>query len=173
MFLIFILPRVVFIFFIYILFIYSQILHFSWFPGRCSALFWACLGFLGVPECSGMFRCSSVPSFGVPGNITFRFYSWFTVSPSNEYQYLISVSDIYFLIPTTTVHSQNTRNSTKLNFYRPQVRTNIGKFTFKYSASVMWEAVPLALKKANTFSKFKKLYKAHLISCQSANICFV
>ena len=52
-----------------------------------------------------------------------------------------------FLTPTTTVHSYNTRNSTKLNFYRPQVRTNIGKFTFKYSASVMWEAVPLALKK--------------------------
>ena len=78
-----------------------------------------------------------------------------------------------FLTPTTTVHSYNTRSSTKLNFYRPQVRTNIGKFTFKYSASVMWEAVPLALKKANTFNKFKKLYKAHLISCQSANICFV
>ena len=78
-----------------------------------------------------------------------------------------------FLTPTTTVHSYNTRNSTKLNFYRPQVRTNIGKFTLKYSASVMWEAVPLALKKANTFNKFKKLYKAHLISCQSANICFV
>ena len=78
-----------------------------------------------------------------------------------------------FLTPTTTVHSYNTRNSTKLNFYRPQVRTNIGKFTFKYSASVMWEAVPLALKKANTINKFKKLYKAHLISCQSANICFV
>ena len=76
-----------------------------------------------------------------------------------------------FLTPTTTVHSYNTRNSAKLNFYRPQVRTNIGKFTFnyKYSASVMWEAVPLALKKANTFNKFKKLYKAHLISCQSAN----
>ena len=42
-----------------------------------------------------------------------------------------------FLRPTTTVHFYNTRNSTKLNFYRPQVRTNIGKFTFKYSASVM------------------------------------
>ena len=69
-----------------------------------------------------------------------------------------------FLTLTTTVHSYNTRNSAKLNFYPPQVRTNIGKFTFKYSASVMWEAIPLALKKANTFNKFKKLYKAHLIS---------
>ena len=52
-----------------------------------------------------------------------------------------------FLIPTTTVRSYNTRNSAKLNFYRPRVRTNIGKFTFKYSASVIWETVPLALKK--------------------------
>ena len=75
-----------------------------------------------------------------------------------------------FLRPTTTVLSYNTRSSTELNFYRPQVRSNVGKFTFKYSASVMWEIVPLALKKANTFNKFKKLYKAHLISCQSANI---
>ena len=78
-----------------------------------------------------------------------------------------------FLTPTATVHSYNTRNSAKLNFYRPQVRTNTGKFTFKYSASVMWETVPLALKKAKTFNKFKVLYKAHLISCQSNNICSV
>ena len=34
----------------------------------------------------------------------------------------------------------------------------------------MWEAVPLALKKANTLNEFKKLYKAHLIACQSGNI---
>ena len=54
------------------------------------------------------------------------------------------------LRPATTVHSYNTRSSTKLNFYRPQVRTNMGKFTLKHSASVTWETVPLALKKANT-----------------------
>ena len=77
------------------------------------------------------------------------------------------------LLPTTTVHSYNTRNSAKLNFHRPQVRTNIGKFTFKYSASVIWETVPMALKKTKTFNRFKKLYKAHLISCQSNNICSV
>ena len=78
-----------------------------------------------------------------------------------------------FLTPTSTVHSYNTRNSAKLNFYRPQVRTNIGKFTFKYSASVMWEAVPLAIKKANTLKEFKKLFKAHLIACQPGDICSV
>ena len=78
-----------------------------------------------------------------------------------------------FLTPTKTVHSYSTRNSAKLNFYRPQVRTNIGRFTFKDSASVMWEAVPLALKKANTLNKFKKLCKAHLITRQSGNICSV
>ena len=38
------------------------------------------------------------------------------------------------LTPTKTVHSYNTTNQAKLNFYRPQVRSNIGKFTFKYSA---------------------------------------
>ena len=78
-----------------------------------------------------------------------------------------------FLTPTSTVHSYNTRNSAKLNFYRPQVRTNIGKFTFKYSATVMWETVPLAIKKANTLKEFKKLYKVHLIACQPGDICSV
>ena len=69
-----------------------------------------------------------------------------------------------FLTPTTTFHSYNTRNSAKLNFYPPQVRTNIGKFSFKNSASVMWEAVPSALKTANTFNKFKRLQVADLLS---------
>ena len=64
-----------------------------------------------------------------------------------------------FLTPTTRVHSYNTRNSSKLNFYRPQVRTNIGKFTFKYSASVMWETVSLALKKAKAFNKFENFIR--------------
>ena len=50
----------------------------------------------------------------------------------------------------TCVVYTNTRNSANLNFYLPQVRTNICKFTFKISASDMWEAVPLALKKAKT-----------------------
>ena len=68
----------------------------------------------------------------------------------------------------------NTRNSVNLSFYRPQVRTNIWKFTFKYrSSSVMWEAVALALKKAKTFNKFNKFPKARLISCQSITICSV
>ena len=31
--------------------------------------------------------------------------------------------------------------------------TNIGKFTFKYSASVIWETVPMALKKTKTFNR--------------------
>ena len=64
-----------------------------------------------------------------------------------------------FLTPTSTVHSYNTRNSAKLNFYRPQVRTNIGKFTFQYSASVMWEAVHLALKKANTLTSLRNFIR--------------
>ena len=78
-----------------------------------------------------------------------------------------------FLTPTTTVHSYNSRNYAKYNFYRPKVSTNISKFNFKYSASVMWESdetVPLSLKQAKTFNKFKKLNKAHLISCHSNNI---
>ena len=63
------------------------------------------------------------------------------------------------------------QSTSQVQIWYVRAATNIGKFTFKYSASVMWEAVPLAFKRTNTFNKFKKLYKAHLISCQSADIC--
>ena len=73
------------------------------------------------------------------------------------------------LTPVTSVHSYNTRNSTKLNSYLPKLRTNIGKFTFKYSATVTWETVSLTLKHLQSSSQFKKLYRAHLVSSQSNN----
>ena len=70
--------------------------------------------------------------------VKFKIYSFahkLTSNPSTVPAVLRNV-----LTPTTTVHSYNTRNSAQLNFYRPKVRTNIlGKFTFKYSDSVMWK----------------------------------
>ena len=41
----------------------------------------------------------------------------------------------------------------------------MSKFTVQYSASVFWETVPLTLKQLESPNRFKKLSKAHLISC--------
>ena len=68
-----------------------------------------------------------------------------------------------FLLPVTNVHNYNTRNAARCNFYRPQTRTNYGKFTFKYSASVLWEGIPTCLKKISTTNGFKRQYKINLL----------
>ncbi len=71
-----------------------------------------------------------------------------------------------FLLPVTNVHNYNTRNAARYNFYRPQIRTNYEKFTFKYSASVLWESIPTCLKKISTTNGFKKQYKINLMTNQ-------
>ena len=50
-----------------------------------------------------------------------------------------------FLMPVKNIHSYNTRHAARCNFYRPKIRTNFGKFTFKYSASVLWESITVSL----------------------------
>ena len=45
--------------------------------------------------------------------------------------------------------------ATKLKFYRPKVRTNIGKFTFKYSTPVTWETVPPPPPNTEASTEFK------------------
>ena len=72
-----------------------------------------------------------------------------------------------FLLPVTNVHSYNTRYAARYNIYRPKSRTNFGEFTFKYSASILWESIPLCLKQLTTTNSFKRQYKVNLISCQT------
>ena len=69
------------------------------------------------------------------------------------------------LQPTTSVHNYNTRHATKKNLYRPKIRTNFGKFSFRYSATVIWETVPYQIKQASHLN-FPKLYKAYLLQHQ-------
>ena len=68
-----------------------------------------------------------------------------------------------FLMPVVKVHSYNTRHAARHNFYRPKIRTNFGKFTFKYYATVLWENISVSLKNLPTSSNFKKQYKLHLL----------
>ena len=74
-----------------------------------------------------------------------------------------------FLMSVKNIHSYNTRHAARCNFYRPKIRTNFGKFTFKYSASVLWESITVSLKKLPTTSNFKRQYKVDLLSNQINN----
>ena len=41
----------------------------------------------------------------------------------------------------------------------PQPRTNYNKNSFSYSGAVLWNSLPLQLRKAESFNKFKRLIK--------------
>ena len=59
-----------------------------------------------------------------------------------------SIPDVFFDVLTTAcnIHNYNTRFASNFNFFRPRVSTNLGKSSFKFSASKIWETVPLSLK---------------------------
>jgi hypothetical protein len=53
-------------------------------------------------------------------------------------------------MPVKNIHSYNTiqgMHAARCNFYLPKIRIHFGKFTFKYSASVLWENIRVSLKK--------------------------
>ena len=65
-------------------------------------------------------------------------------------------------------HCYNTRYSSKGNLFRPSVRTNYGKFTFKFSICENWENIPVAIKQLNS-SLFKSRLRLHLLFTQAKN----
>ena len=56
----------------------------------------------------------------------------------------------YFQYPRS-IHGYNTRYASKQNLYKPKERTNIGKQTVAFSASVLWDDIPVDLKNLNAF----------------------
>ena len=51
----------------------------------------------------------------------------------------------------SSIHSYNTRYSSRQNLYVKKVRTNAGKQTIQYGASVVWDRIPKNLKELNVF----------------------
>ena len=64
-----------------------------------------------------------------------------------------------------SIHGYNTRCASKQNLYKPKERTNTGKQTVAFSASVLWDNIPVDLKNLNVF-KFSKKLKHYLLSEQ-------
>ena len=55
--------------------------------------------------------------------------------------------------------------ASKQNLYKPKEQTNTGKQTVAFSASVLWDDIPVDLKNLNAF-KFAKKLKHYLLSEQ-------
>ena len=64
------------------------------------------------------------------------------------------------------IHSYNTRYVANQNFFKPSVRTNYGRSTFKFSAIKIWESVLPEFKRF-PYMLFKKRYKRFLMSTQN------
>ena len=67
------------------------------------------------------------------------------------------------IVPITAVHHYNTRFASSNNLYRHQIRTNYGKFTYKYTSSKVWETVPYSFK-CLPYTSLKRMYKEYLIN---------
>ena len=57
----------------------------------------------------------------------------------------------------SSIHGYNTRYASKQNLYKPKERTNSGKQTVAFAASVLWDNVPVDLKSLNVFNFSKKI----------------
>ena len=64
------------------------------------------------------------------------------------------------------VHRHNTRYAAKENFHRTRMRTDTGKQTISYNATVIWEKLPPEIKQLKKFSFIKEV-KKHLLSTQN------
>ena len=69
-----------------------------------------------------------------------------------------------YITLSSSIHSYNTRYSTKQNILRKKVRTNYGKQKFEFVSSQIWEKVPEFIKNRNSFFSFKTYFKAHLLN---------
>ena len=78
-----------------------------------------------------------------------------------------TIPDIFLVVltPASSIHDHNTRFACNLNYSRPRVSTNLGKISFKFSASKIWETEQSGLK-CLPYHKFKKEWKFCLLSNQ-------
>ena len=70
-----------------------------------------------------------------------------------------------FIILVINIHSHKTRYATQGNLYITNIRTDYGKYMFRYKAVQVWESVPSHLKSL-TEPAFRKQYKTFLHSNQ-------
>ena len=65
----------------------------------------------------------------------------------------------------SSLHTYNTRYAASQNLYKTRVRTNTGKQTISYMASIFWHNIPPYMKNLNVY-QFSKQIKLYLFSDQ-------
>ena len=68
----------------------------------------------------------------------------------------------------SSIHTYNTRYAASQNLYKTRVRTNTGKQTISYMASIVWLNIPPYMKNLNVY-QFSKQIKLYLFSEQLEN----
>ena len=67
-----------------------------------------------------------------------------------------------------SLHTYNTRYAASQNLYKTRVRTNTGKQTISFMASIFWHNIPPYMKNLNVY-QFSKQIKLYLFSEQLEN----
>ena len=62
----------------------------------------------------------------------------------------------------THLHNHNTRSHCNMNYYLPSVRTNLGKTSFSFNGSKIWNSLPYELRNCSSFV-FKYNLKNYLM----------
>ena len=68
-----------------------------------------------------------------------------------------------YLTKVSQVHTHNTRSASQNSLRCPKIRTDYGKHSFSFSASKIWEHIPLHIKSSISTAIFKKEYKNYLV----------
>ena len=68
-----------------------------------------------------------------------------------------------YLVKVSDIHSYNTKYASNLNFHVPRVRSNYGKYAFRFTITKTWEAIPTKIKTPSCH-KLKKEYKQILFN---------
>ena len=76
--------------------------------------------------------------------------------------------DCITILLNSSLHTYNTRYAASQNLYKTRVRTNTGKQTISYMASIFWHNIPPYMKNLNLY-KFSKQIKLYLFSDQLEN----
>jgi len=83
-----------------------------------------------------------------------------------HHQLLPKAFDNYFR-SVSTIHQYNTRLASRSSYYaEPRIRTNFGRFSFKYNGPILWNTLNEKLKNLS-LNQFKSNLKTNILNSYS------
>ena len=68
------------------------------------------------------------------------------------------------IVPLDSIHNYGTRSRQRGDLFVPSVRTTKGQRSFTYQSSIIWNNIPLNIRKSTSVQIFKNKFKQYLIS---------